>query len=242
MAERERSRGSVWLRQAALTPLGALIFLSAEIAGWHSETAQWEPQRSASKKHKEQKKFLVWSCLWWASLQKGDGETLASPRVPPPSLDPPPPQPWLCSHPALLPAEPVPVCQDPSPAQGLSLLLLLRSAAPGMCWGNQSWSLITPKISTDTKSQVLGCSQAAVSCTGQTQTVHQVNASHMPLFAKLQDFFYRHCALVFQTSLIFFLYYPMTEGWWEWGNSLTATVPPERHKTSERNNLLLLKP
>lgn len=100
-----------------------------------------------------------------------------------------PPQPWLCSHPALLPAKPVAVCQDPSPAQGPSLLLLLRSAAPGMCWGNQSWSLIPPKISMDTKSRLLSCSQAAVSCTGQTQTVHQANASHMPLFAKLQDFF-----------------------------------------------------
>lgn len=164
------------------------------------------------------------------------------PGCPPPAWTPPPPSPGSAlTLPCSLQSQ-FPFVRIRPQRRVFPLLLLLRSAAPGMCWGNQSWSLITPKISTDTKSQVLGCSQAAVSCTGQTQTVHQVNASHMPLFAKLQDFFYRHCALVFQTSLIFFLYYPMTEGWWEWGNSLTATVPPERHKTSERNNLLLLKP
>lgn len=49
-----------------------------------------------------------------------------------------------------------------------------------------------------------GHSQAAANCAGQTRTVHQANASHMPLFAKLQDFFYRHCALVFQTASDFF--------------------------------------
>jgi len=52
-AARERSRGSVWLRQAAPTPLGASIPSSAEIAGWHWGTAQQEPRRSASEKHQD---------------------------------------------------------------------------------------------------------------------------------------------------------------------------------------------
>lgn len=44
-AERERSRGSVWLCQVALILLGALVFSSAEITGWHSETIQWEQKK-----------------------------------------------------------------------------------------------------------------------------------------------------------------------------------------------------
>lgn len=118
-AERERSRGGVCLCQAALILLGALVFSSAEITGWHSETTQWEP-KTLKKKKLELPSVAFPAEGGWRNSGFSGGSL-------PRRLGPP--QPQFCSPPALLPAEPVPVCQDLFPAQGPSLLLLLCSTA-----------------------------------------------------------------------------------------------------------------
>jgi len=158
--------------------------------------------------------------------------------------------PWGASHPArtphspgstlTLPCSPVPLCQDPSPARGPSPLSLLHSPAPGVGWGNQSRSPILPKIITDTKAG----SWVVPRLRGADGAVHPANASHMPLFAKLQDFLTGTVRWCFGLVQIFSLYCPMTQRGGGSGEnpSQQQFQPPERHKTFERNNLLLLKP
>lgn len=125
-----------------------------------------------------------------------------------------PPQPQCCSPPALFPAEPVPVCQDLFPAQGPSLLFLLCSTAGAR---------FPPSHGHERLFQ--GCHK-----------LHRADTDCTPgecfpyaFICNVTGLFYRHCALVFQTGLDFFLYYPMTKrcgGSRE--KSLTATVPASR--------------
>lgn len=198
-AERERSREGVCLCQAALILLGALVFSSAEITGWHSETAQWEPK--TLKKN--------WSCLQWPSLQKGDGEIQAS----------------LAgrSHGAWAPHSPSSALPLPCSLQSQFLFVRICSqhrVLPYSCFYAALLEPDSPPVM-----DMKGCSKAATSCTGQTLTAHQGNASHMPLFAMLQDYFTGTVRWCSRPVWIFFLYYPMTKrcgGSRE--KSLTATV------------------
>lgn len=92
VAERERSMGSSWLCQAALTP-------SAEIPGWHLETAQQEPQHSASESQEGSKACRA--AFGELPCQSGMEKLRPLPGLPPHSLDIS--QPWLCSHHACSP-------------------------------------------------------------------------------------------------------------------------------------------
>lgn len=108
-------------------PLGALKPPGVEIVGGGTwKQLSGEPQQSTSKKTTKPPKIPGVELPLVGFSEGGWRNSGLSQGCPPPSLDPP-------TVPAQLPAKPVPICCDPSPAQGPFLLLVLRSAAPSVC-------------------------------------------------------------------------------------------------------------
>lgn len=177
------------LATSVLGQAPAVLFLQSQPGGAGAAFRLYgliSPKRSGSEKHKDQKKSWCGAAFGGFPCRRGTEEIRPLPGMPPTQPGPPAPL-SPCRFPFLR------ICPR---HRVLSCSFML----PLACAGVNEAAARHPQNQHGHKSQLLSHSQAATSCVGRTWTIHQVNASHMPLFAKLQDFFYRHCALVFMTG------------------------------------------
>lgn len=120
-------------------------------------------------------------------------------RCPPPSPEPP-------TAPALFSPCPA-VCKASSRLSGsVPGTGSLCSTAPGVCWGNQSWRLI-PQKSSWTRKPAPGLFPGCRNLRRADMDYTPGKCFPYAFICKVTGFFYRHCALVFQTGLDFSLYY-----------------------------------